>query len=204
VKFPEVLLKLVGRADTEVAAVEKVNRASSAIRERLRDVVYAEGGVTLPEAVGLMLKEKKLTISVAESCTGGLISSMITDVPGSSEYFERGIVAYSNKTKMEVLGVPKTLIDKHGAVSGEVAAAMAEGVRSGSSSSIGLSVTGIAGPGGGSAAKPVGTVHIALADAVGVSVRGFNFERDRLSFKSLVAATALDLVRKRLLGLEIK
>ena len=119
----------------------------------------------MEEVVGRLLLKEQHTIALAESCTGGLIGHRLTQVPGSSAYVDRGIICYSNKAKVDLLGVPADLIERHGAVSAEVAAAMATGIRERSGVSIGLSVTGIAGPGGGTEGKPVGLVHFAYADA---------------------------------------
>ncbi|MFA4874766.1 MAG: competence/damage-inducible protein A [bacterium] len=198
--FPEILLKLISRAGNEDEARSTVARAEAAIRERLGDVVYADGETTLAAVVGGMLKKRGMTLAVAESCTGGLIASLITDVSGASEWFERGAVTYSNRSKVEILGVPEETIREHGAVSKETAAAMADGIRRKSGATVGIGVTGIAGPDGGTAAKPVGTVHIAVATPDGTHVQSHCFQRDRIWFKQMVAATALDTVRKYLLS----
>lgn len=152
----------------------------------------------LAAAVGGTLAEKGMTIAVAESCTGGLIANLITDIPGSSRYFERGVVSYSDRSKEELLGVSARTLTEHGAVSREVAIEMAEGMRGRSGASMALGVTGIAGPGGGTAEKPVGTVHIALASEEGTEMQSHLLPRDRASFKLLVAWTALDMIRRHL------
>jgi len=198
VKFPEVLLKLIMRSQNAADAKSCVDAAAEEIRKRLGDVVYGEGEASLSKVVGGMLENKGLTIAIAESCTGGMVSNGITDVPGSSVYFERGIVCYSNKSKQELLGVPEEILKTHGAVSRETAKSMAEGVKKMSGASLGLSITGVAGPGGGTSAKPVGTVFIALATPAGTEVNEYHYSRDRLWFKQVVAATAIDLVRKYL------
>jgi PncC family amidohydrolase len=149
--------------------------------------------------VGDLLRRAKLKLAVAESCTGGWVAKMLTDVPGSSDYFERGYVTYSNAAKVELLGVPADLIERQGAVSSEVARAMAEGARSKAKVDVALAVTGIAGPAGGSPEKPVGTVHIALADAGGTVEQKFLFPRPEREFvRELAAYAALDLLRRRL------
>ncbi|MFH0798604.1 MAG: nicotinamide-nucleotide amidohydrolase family protein [Pseudomonadota bacterium] len=199
VKFPEILLKVVARAGNPADAKQATSTAAANIRERLGEVVYADGETSLAAVVGAMLCERKMKIAVAESCTGGLLSSTITDVSGSSAWFERGIVSYSNVSKVELLGVTEEMLRAFGAVSRETAMSMAEGIKRKSGASIGLGITGIAGPGGGTPEKPVGTVHIALAHEGGTEEREFHFNRDRLWFKQIVAATALDLVRKHLL-----
>ncbi len=145
------------------------------------------------EELGRLLMQRGLKIAVAESCTGGLIANRITDIAGSSNYFETGMVTYSNRAKELFLSVPHDLIASKGAVSREVAGAMAEGVRNATGTDIGLAVTGIAGPGGGSEAKPVGTVYIGLAAPGRALVRGYHFNGDRMSIKRQTADEALNL-----------
>ena len=147
------------------------------------------------------LKRRGLTLATAESCTGGLLSSRITDVPGSSEVFHEGFVTYSNSAKTQILGVPPELIERHGAVSPEVARAMAEGAQKRAKADFALSLTGIAGPGGGTAEKPVGLVHIALARPNAATLYlERQFLADRVTFKQLATQSALDLLRRELLG----
>ncbi len=203
VKFPEILLKLVARSSDLAKAQKAVDAAAHNIKDRLGDVVYAEGDVTLAEVTGGLLKEKGMGLAVAESCTGGLLCSMITDVPGASEYFERGAVAYSNRSKEQMLDVPAAVIESSGAVSKDTAICMAEGIRCQSEADIGVGITGIAGPSGGTAQKPVGTVHIAMVTPDGTLTHEYHYQRDRLWFKQIVAATALDMVRKYLLKSEL-
>lgn len=198
VKFPEVLLKVVARTEDAQSARGLADRAAVNIRERLGQIVYGEGETVLAEVVGKELAKRKMTIAVAESCTGGALSNEFTNTPGSSEYFERGIVSYSNRSKEEILGVTPETLRAHGAVSRETAMAMAEGVRRTSGASLGIGVTGIAGPGGGTPEKPLGTVHIAIADGGETLSYEYNLNRDRLWFKQLVAWTAMDIVRKYL------
>lgn len=156
--------------------------------------------MTLPQTIGKLLKKKKETLSVAESCTGGFIANWITDIPGASVYFDRGIVAYGNRSKQALLGVQTKTLKKFGAVSSEVAREMAAGIAKKSATTYGLAVTGIAGPTGGTKDKPVGTVYIALATPKKTGVKHFCFRRrNRLEFKQLVAATALDWLRRTLL-----
>jgi PncC family amidohydrolase len=149
--------------------------------------------VKLEERLGILLREKGLNIALAESCTGGLIASRITDIPGASDYFEAGVVVYSNQAKQRFLSVPEQSIQSHGAVSKEVAKKMAEGVRQATGTDIGLSITGIAGPAGGSPEKPVGTVYIGLSAKAGILVRRFQFSGDRLDIKEKSANEALQL-----------
>ncbi|OQA58702.1 MAG: Nicotinamide-nucleotide amidohydrolase PncC [bacterium ADurb.Bin270] len=200
VSFPEILLKLVAIGKNEDELKNILDRSSSSLKGRLGDVIYAEGDSSLYSVVGRMLSERGFTISTAESCTGGLIASSITDVAGSSDYFERGFVVYSNEAKIELLGVSEDILRLHGAVSPQTAIAMAEGARRLSASDYAVAVTGIAGPGGGTPEKPVGLVYIAISAVEGTRAFKYNFNRDRLSFKSIAAATAIDLVRQHLVG----
>jgi nicotinamide-nucleotide amidase len=158
--------------------------------------VFSTDGRALEEVVGELLAARGLTIAVAESCTGGLITSRLTDVAGSSRYVDRGIVTYSNGAKTELLGVPSALIAQHGAVSEAVALAMADGVRSRSRVGVGVGVTGIAGPGGGSEEKPVGTVAIAAVTAEVTRSRVFRFLGEREQVKFQASQAALDMVRR--------
>ncbi len=151
--------------------------------------------MNLEEEVGEILRERDFTLATAESCTGGLIGHRITNVPGSSDYFERGLVTYSNASKMELLGVSGVTLEREGAVSEATALAMAEGVRSASRTTLGLSVTGIAGPSGGSGLKPVGTVFIALSGPWGSRWRRFNFKGTRREIKAQTAEAALAMLR---------
>jgi len=171
--------------------------------ERVKSVlglhVYSTDGRPMEEVLGAMLVERGLTIGVAESCTGGLILTRLTDVSGSSRYVERGVVTYSNASKVELLGVPETLIAAHGAVSEAVASAMAEGIKSRARVDIGVGVTGIAGPDGGTPEKPVGTVAVAAVSAAGNRVRTFRFVGGREMVKFQASQAALDMVRRMLL-----
>jgi nicotinamide-nucleotide amidase len=170
------------------------------VRSRLRDWLFAEGRDTMEEVVGRELTKQRLILAVAESCTGGLIGHRLTQVAGSSVYMDRGAVCYSNRAKTEMLGVSAELIARHGAVSKEVAAAMACGIRERASVSVGLSVTGIAGPGGGTETKPIGLVYVGLDDGTGRPIaREFRFHGDRHVIKQRSAQAALDLLRRWLL-----
>ncbi len=172
------------------------------IRQRLGEFVFAEGEDTMEAVVGRLLADKQLTLAVAESCTGGLIGHRLTQVPGASTYLDRVVVSYSNRSKAELLGVPTELITEHGAVSEMVAAAMAKGVRERSGTAVGLSVTGIAGPGGGTATKPVGLIYTGLAwGGEACLTREFRFHGDRAAIKLRSSQAALDLLRRWLLGL---
>jgi nicotinamide-nucleotide amidase len=174
---------------------------AAGVRSRLGEWLYAEGEETMEEVVGRLLSKRQLTIATAESCTGGLIAHRLTQVPGSSAYVERGVVCYSNRAKTELLGVPAPLITSHGAVSAEVAAVMAQGVRERAGVSVGLSVTGIAGPGGATPSKPVGLVYIALNADDGTAItREFRFHGERSVIKLRSSQAALDLLRRWALG----
>ena len=170
-------------------------------RARLSDWLFAEGRDSMEEVVGRELTTRGLMLAVAESCTGGLIGHRLTQVAGSSAYVDRGAVCYSNRAKTEMLGVPAELIAQHGAVSKEVAAAMACGIRQRANVSVGLSVTGIAGPGGGTETKPVGLVYIGLDGGTGQPItQEFRFHGDRNVIKQRSSQAALDLLRRWLLG----
>lgn len=198
--FPENHLVLVSRQKTLKEAEEKLKQASDEVHVRLNKYIFAYGEETLEEVVGLLLKEKKLTIAVAESCTGGLITSRLTDVAGSSDYLERGVVTYSNAAKISLLGVPAEIIEKHGAVSEETARLMAEGVRKLAGTDLGLASTGISGPTGGSAGKPVGTVYLALSDGTQTICRHYNYRWDRKRNKHIFSEAALLLLKRYLQG----
>lgn len=178
----------------------RVKAAEKQLHKRLGKYVYGTGSQTLEEVVGRLLIDLKQTLALAESCTGGLISSKLTDIPGSSEYFERGVVTYSNEAKISLLDVSPNTIDRHGAVSSETAVAMAEGIRWIAQTSYGLAVTGIAGPSGGTPSKPTGLVYIALAsDGAETQWKKCQFSGDRLTIKTRAAQTALDMLRLQLL-----
>jgi nicotinamide-nucleotide amidase len=174
---------------------EKLEGMENNIKEVLGNSVYGKDDITLEEVVGKLLKDKGKAISVAESCTGGLIGKRFTNVSGSSEYFERGVVSYSNQAKMEILKVPQDMIEKHGAVSEEVAILMAEGIRKISRTDYGLSATGIAGPTGGTPDKPVGLVWIGFAHENDSFAQKFLFGEDRDTNRERAAQAALNLVR---------
>lgn len=198
--FPDNLLRPLTRAATAAEADARLERTCAAIRERLGAVVYAEGDEPLEAVVGRLLTERRKTLAVAESCTGGMIGERITGVPGSSRFFRGGIVAYANTAKEALLGVPHDLLERHGAVSVEVARAMAEGARSRLGTDLATATTGISGPDGGTPEKPVGTVCIALARAEGTHAERFVFPLDRARHRALTTQVALDWVRRALLG----
>jgi nicotinamide-nucleotide amidase len=192
----EVWVRLALREATATAAGQRFRELTPALRDALGPAWYGTDDERLEAVVGRLLHERGLTVALAESCTGGLIAHRLTDISGSSRYFERGLVVYSNAAKQALLGVPEALLARHGAVSAECAEAMARGVRDHAGTDLGLSVTGIAGPEGGSAAKPVGTVFIGLADARAATVERHRFPRDREGNKALSALRGLDLLRR--------
>ncbi len=165
----------------------------------MTDRIFSCDGSTLPEVVASMLTMNNATIAAAESCTGGLLAERLTSIAGSSTYFLGGVVCYSNEMKTAWADVPKELIEAKGAVSAEVAIALAEGIRRRVGSTIGVGITGIAGPGGGSEEKPVGLVHLALASASGVKERAVRFPGDREMVRLQASQAALDMVRMHFL-----
>lgn len=185
-------------ASREIAELA-LDAAVAELQEALGPAVYSTDGRALEVVVGELLRAQSLTVAVAESCTGGLLASRLTDVPGSSAYFDRGVVCYSNKAKIELAGVPAALIEEHGAVSEPVALAMAEGVCALADTDVGVGVTGIAGPGGGSPAKPVGTVAIAVVLPATVRVRTCQLFGARDLVKFQAAQTAMNMLRLMLL-----
>ncbi len=195
----EVEIHLIARGRTDAEANALLDRLSEQLEERLGDAVFSFAGEKMEEVVGLKLSVGRYTLAVAESCTGGLISQRLTEVAGSSNYFVEGIVAYSNETKTRALGVKTAVLREHGAVSAEVAEAMAEGVRQRAGTDFGLSITGIAGPGGGSEEKPVGLVYIALADDAHTKSRKLMIPGDRQLVRWRASQAALDLLRRRLI-----
>jgi nicotinamide-nucleotide amidase len=198
-KFPENQLTISIRAEKAIGAERLLDSIEKIVEERLSGHLISKNGQTLEEVMGDLLIQKRMTLSVAESCTGGLIGHRITSVAGSSAYFDRSVVVYSNKAKMEMLDLPKKILSRFGAVSEKTALLMAEGVRKKSKTDLGLSVTGIAGPGGGTPQKPVGTVWIALASGQGTEAGHFLFQGRRNQIKILTAYTALNWVRSYLL-----
>lgn len=196
---PEIKIKLVARGKGDGIARKKVQKIASRLKVKLKDYIFGEDEETLEEVVGNLLNKKGYKLAIAESCTGGFIADKITNIPGASKYFERGYVTYSNRSKIDELGVPEKTIRQYGAVSMEVATAMARGVRRISGTEVGLAVTGVAGPTGGTREKPVGTVHIAISGPGGGVHNKSYCPRNRTSFKEVVAATALNMLRRYLL-----
>ncbi len=201
VSFPEVEVKLRAEGENEARIRELLDTTAEKVREQLGDHVVAEGGETIDTVVASLFREKGVTLSLAESCTGGLIAARITDLSGSSAYFLEGAVTYSNETKIRRLQVPPELLEKEGAVSSATAMAMARGIRKASGSDIALAVTGIAGPDGGSEEKPVGTVFLALAGRSDCTAKRYQFNGDRERIRRMTAFTALDWLRRHLMSL---
>ena len=201
--FPDNFLRPVARAKTAEEADARIAQVTDAIRARLGAIVYGEGGDTMESVVGRLLTERGLSVATAESCTGGLIAERLTDVPGSSAYFLGGIVAYSNAAKSSLLGVSEAVLESEGAVSEPVVRAMAEGARARFGSDFAVASSGISGPDGGTAEKPVGLVWLALATAQGTHSDSFVFQVDRSRHRSLTAQLALDWIRRSMLGAEL-
>ena len=193
-------IRIVAHEGSGARSRSTVERTEAEVRKKLGDAVYGVDGQDMEEIVGALLLQRKMMLSVAESCTGGLIGGRITNIAGSSAYFERGVVSYSNVAKTELLGVSAELIEKHGAVSREVAKAMAQGMRERAKTDLGLAVTGIAGPTGGTPGKPVGLVFIALASPDGISVDEHRFLGTRSQVRQRAAQMAMDMVRRYLIA----
>ena len=198
--YPENHIKITAKGRNLQETTIKISATAEEITERLRDYIFGRDDQTFEGVVGGLLISNKDTIAVAESCTGGMISQLLTNIPGSSDYMKGGIVAYSNQAKTDLLKVPSTMIEKFGAVSEEVAGKMAQGVRELSETTFGLGVTGIAGPDGGTAEKPVGTVFVSLSDKKQTVVKRCSFTGDRAQIRLISSHTALDLVRRYYLG----
>ena len=194
----EVWVRLRARGSTTADAARSLAKAETGIGALLGEDCYGQDGDTLESVIGRMLLERGMSLAVAESCTGGLLGHRLTSVPGSSAYFERDIVVYSNRAMEELLAVPESLVSAHGSVSGPCAEAMARGVATLAGSSCALAVTGIAGPEGGTPAKPVGTVFVGLALRGEARARRFFFAGDRAAVKWQSTQAALDMLRRSL------
>lgn len=196
----EVHIRITAKTESKEAAESLISGLEGRIRERVGEWIYGRDQQTMEEVVGFLLQVNGKTLSVAESCTGGLICNRITNIPGSSQYFDRGVVSYSNRAKVELLGISASQLERYGAVSPQIAEAMALSVRKISETALGLSVTGIAGPDGGTPEKPVGLVYIGLAWEGGVKSKEYRFFEDRLANKRRSSLMALDMVRRHLVG----
>ncbi len=193
-------LRLTGVTRNRDEAQRLIGGLESRISQRVGAYIYGYDNDTLPGIVGELLRERKMKLAVAESCTGGLLGKYITDIPGSSDYFLGGIIAYSNDVKIRELSVPPDIISRHGAVSEQCARAMADGVRRRFDAELGVSITGVAGPDGGSAEKPVGLTYIGLSSNDKAVVREHRFAGDRERNRERAATIALDIIRKYLMG----
>ena len=195
----DVQFNLFTRADSMEAAQLRVDELAGEIEDELEDALYASKGESLEQIVGYYLQMRNATLAVAESCTGGLLADRITSVSGSSRYFLGGAIVYSNALKTKFADVPASLITEHGAVSREVAAALAEGIRKRCKATFGVGITGVAGPAGGTAEKPVGRVYHALAAENGTQVEERNFPGDRKRIRWFASQQALDMIRRKLM-----
>ncbi len=195
----EIQLHLRCRKDSQADAEARVQELADKIEDELGDAIFSRKGETIEQIVSYLLQMRGMTLAVAESCTGGLLAERITTLSGSSRYFLGGAVVYSNELKTQFANVPKQLIEKHGAVSREVATAMAEGIRKRCLSSYGIGITGVAGPSGGTEQKPVGLVYIALAGEEGTQVVERNFPGDRKRIRQFATQQALEMMRRALL-----
>lgn len=198
-KVSEVHLRVTAKAADEATADAVIAERAALVRERLGNSIYGEDETTLEETVVSLLREKRKTVATAESCTGGLLAGRLTNVPGSSDVFTVGLVTYSNEAKQQLLQIPHALLASVGAVSSEVAKAMAERVRELAGTDYGIGITGIAGPGGGTAEKPVGLVYIALATPEGVRAEKNLFTGIRADVRLRSTQSALNLLRMELL-----
>lgn len=195
----EVRVRITAKANSEAEATELIAPVEKELLDRIGEYFYGYGDAGMETVVANLLLAQAKTIAIAESCTGGFISNLLTNVPGSSGYYMQGAITYSNLAKETVLGVDPRLIEEHGAVSEQVARAMAKGVREWANTDIGIGITGIAGPGGGTDTKPVGLVYIGLSSAQGELVQRRVFNGDRLQVKERAALAALDMLRRHLL-----
>ncbi len=196
-----VRLRITSEGKSEKDAQNKISEIEQKIRSKAGRYIYGKDNELLEEAVGKILKERGLTLAVAESCTGGLVSDLLTNISGSSAYFERGVVSYSNAAKVEILKVNEDMIAENGAVSIEIARQMAEGIKSISGTDLGLSTTGIMGPTGATTDKPIGLAYIGICDEKVCTAKEFQFGDDRLLNKQRAAQAALDMLRRHLLGI---
>ena len=196
----QIELHLTASAPTRDAGEAALDVAVAELTNSLGDIIYSTEGQPLEAVVGELLRSRGLTMAVAESCSGGLLASRLTDIAGSSDYLDRAVVCYGNRSKTDLLGVPESMIAEHGAVSEPVARAMAEGVRTAPRTPIGVGITGVAGPGGGTPQKPVGMVCVAVLVNDQAWVRTFQFVGDRALVKYQSATAAMNMLRLMILG----
>jgi nicotinamide-nucleotide amidase len=195
----EVQIHLKAEADSMEEAQDLVNALAEELEDELDERIYSTKGERLEQIVGYYLQMRNATLAVAESCTGGKLADRLTSVPGSSRYFLGGAIVYANELKSSFASVPPQLIEEHGAVSKEVAIAMAEGIRAECDATIGVGITGVAGPGGGTEEKPVGLVYVAVTDGKRPEVIERKFGGDRERIRQFATQLALDMVRRRLM-----
>jgi len=193
----DIQIHLRARCATEAEAMALLAEVAGPIDLLLGDRIYSRSGQSLEEVIGELLRKRRATLAVAESCTGGLLGERVTSVPGSSDYFLGGFITYANRMKMDWLGVPEKIIEEFGAVSSEAAEAMARGARRHSGATYALSITGVAGPDGGTKKSPVGTVYVGLADAGACSVTHRQFIGDRARIRQFSTQMALDILRRK-------
>jgi len=194
----EIHVRLTAKGETAEIAHRLIGELEPKIRERIGEFIFGTNEQALEQVVGEDLTAKKYTLAIAESCTGGAVSARLTDIPGSSAYLMGSVVSYSNKVKTDFVGVPEPVLQAKGAVSEETARAMAEGIRERVGTDIGVGVTGIAGPGGGTVEKPVGLVYIAVAGPKGTVVEEERFTGQRSGIKTRTVNATLDLIRRYL------
>ncbi len=199
-KHGVITLHIVATAKDKIQAQKMAEKDEKFLTDRLGELIYGTGDRTLAEVVGEKLAQQKKTIAVAESCTGGCLARLLTDIPGASRYFTHGWVTYSNSAKTSELGIPADLIEKHGAVSDQVARAMAQCARERAGTAFAIGITGIAGPSGGSEQKPVGLVYISVDSDSGCETKRFIFSHDRDFIRLRAAQTALNMLRLKLEG----
>jgi competence/damage-inducible protein CinA-like protein len=201
VDFPEVHLKLRAEGPDAPQVEEALGKACGMVLTKVGGYVFGSDGETLDSVVAELFRRKRVTLSLAESCTGGLVAKRITDAPGSSEYFVEGAITYADTAKTRVLGVSPGVLGEQGAVSSTTALAMARGMRKHAGTDIALAITGIAGPAGGSDTKPVGTVFLALATSSGCRAKEYRFSGSREEIRTITACTAMDWLRRYLVSL---
>jgi len=197
--YSGVDLRVIASGGNQEAAEKAADKVTEQLRGLIGKYIYGEDDDTLEEVIGRLLTERGETVATAESCTAGLLAGKITDVPGASNYFKKGVISYSNESKIDDLGVPSGIIEKHGAVSSETAEAMASGIRDKASVDYAIAITGVAGPDGGTEEKPVGTVFIAVASAGGVVSRKFLMSNDRQANRGRSVYAAMEMLRRAIL-----
>ncbi|MGI6092326.1 MAG: nicotinamide-nucleotide amidohydrolase family protein [Negativicutes bacterium] len=195
-KKGEIQIRITAQAETKEQALSLIADIEKRIRGIVGQYIFAVDGETMEAVVSELLKKKKLSLALAESCTGGLVSSRLTDISGSSDYLIGSIVCYSNEIKVNEVSVPRAIIENYGAVSLETAKAMAIGIKNKFKADVGVGVTGIAGPGGATDLKPVGLVYVAIDGVKGSLCEKYNFSGDRVDIKYRTSQAVLDIIRR--------